>query len=312
MKYEHFTFYDPQDFEIYVYKWMPEEGTVPKAAIQIAHGMAETAARYERLADYLTSHGYIVYANDHRGHGRTAKSLDNVGYLGKDGFNWAVKDMHQLNGIIRKENTELPVILIGHSMGSFMSQQYITLYGESLDALILSGTNGAFGFDVSAGILLARLEIALKGDKHRSKLLDKMSFGKFNNPFKPARTQFDWLSRDCQEVDKYIDNPYCGSVFSAGYFYDLARALKKLHLPDAMSKIPKELPIYIFSGDMDPVGNYGKGPKRLYNMYKELNIKNVTLKLYKNGRHEMLNETNRDEVMKDILDWLNNNVSYNK
>jgi alpha-beta hydrolase superfamily lysophospholipase len=309
MKTETFTFRDPQGYEIFVTKWLPDDGDHPvKAAVQIAHGMAETASRYERFAQTLTEAGYIVYANDHRGHGRTAGDLTNLGYMGADGFNWAVKDMDQLRRIIQTENQSLPLFLLGHSMGSFLTQQYICQYGSGLQGVILSGTSGKQGFILNIGIILARWVIALKGAKTASPFLDSLSFGSYNNRFKPNRAKFDWLSRDEAEVDKYIADPFCGTVFSAGFFYDLCRGLKQIHQFDNQRHIPVDLPVYLFSGSMDPVGNFTKSIRHLIQTYQTLGIHDVTYKFYPDGRHEMLNEINRDEVIQDVIHWLDDHL----
>ncbi len=273
--------------------------------MQISHGMAETSARYERFAKALTEAGYIVYANDHRGHGRTAKNLANVGYMGKDGFNWAVKDLHQLTLIIKEEKAGLPIFLLGHSMGSYLTQQYIYRYGSGLKGAILSGTSGKKGSILDMGIVLARLIMLFKGAKSASPLLSVMTFGSYNDRFKPNRTNFDWLSRDNAEVDKYISDPFCGTLFSAGFFYDLFRGLKDIHRIQNQQKISKNLPLYLFSGIMDPVGNYTKSVVQLIQTYQILKLSDVAYKFYPGGRHEMLNEINRDEVTQNIIDWLN-------
>jgi alpha-beta hydrolase superfamily lysophospholipase len=308
MKMETFTFRDPQDYEIFVYKWLPENGRQIKAAVQIAHGMAETAARYERFAKALTEAGYMVYANDHRGHGRTTKDPAKVGFMGTDGLNWAVKDMQQLHQVIQNENPTLPIFLLGHSMGSFLTQQYISLYGAGLQGAILSGTSGKQGFILNAGALLAKLVMLLKGAQTPSPFLDQLTFGGYNNHLKPNRTKFDWLSRDEVEVDRYIADPFCGTVFSAGYFYDLCRFLKQIHRLDTQRQIPVNLPIYLFAGSMDPVGNLTKTIRQLIRTYQTLEIHDVNGKFYPDGRHEMLNETNRDEVTRDVIQWLDGHL----
>ena len=193
------TYKDNENAEIHYYKWIPD--TSIKGAVQISHGMAETAKRYQRLASHLTDEGYIVYANDHRGHGKTAGFIENIGYLGdNDGFKWLVNDMYQLSLIIKKENPSVPLFLFGHSMGSFLCQRYIELYGNEINGVILSGTNGKQGPILNLGLLISRLEIILKGRKAKSKILNDMCFGGFNKNFNPARTEFDWLSRDTHEV----------------------------------------------------------------------------------------------------------------
>lgn len=305
MKCSEFYFKGQENLDVHVYKW-EDEKIEPKAVVQIAHGMSETAKRYEYFAQELTKNGYIVYINDHRGHGKTAKDLDNVGYLADEaGFTCLVEDMNTLTNIIKKENKDLPLYLFGHSMGSFASQRYIMEYGNNLDGLILSGSNGKHGFILNIAEKLISYEIKKHGRRHRSKLIDSLIFGGNNRGFKPARTDFDWLSRDEKEVDKYIEDPYCGVLFTTGFFYDFVKGLQEVEHTDNLKKVPKDLHIHILSGDKDPVGKNGKGVLRLRDRYINLGVKNVSCKLYKDGRHEMLNEINKEEVIKDVLDWLN-------
>lgn len=300
-----FYFKSKDNLDIHVYKWWPEDETKIRGIIQIAHGMAETADRYERFAKFLTDNGYVVYINDHRGHGKTAGEKEEVGYLGdKDGFQYLVEDMYLLTKKIREEYRELPIFLFSHSMGSFAAQEYIMHYGEVLQGAILSGTNGRQGIVLDLGLMVAKYEAKKKDRKAQSPLLDKLIFGNYNKQFKPNRTPFDWLSRDEKEVDKYIANPFCGTVFTVGFFHDFLSELKYIEAKENIYKIPKNLPLYIFAGDKDPVGRNGKGIVTLYNTYKNAGLKNVTYKLYPGGRHEMLNETNRDEVMQDTLAWI--------
>lgn len=299
-----FTFKRTENIESFVYKWKPEENIKIKAVLQIAHGMAETASRYERVAERLTKEGYIIYANDHRGHGKTAKEIEKLGDLGEDGFNAMIEDMHELNKIIKKENPNIPIFLLGHSMGSFLTQRYICLYGKELEGAILSGSSGSKGMLTDIGRFLAKREIRKIGRSGKSKKLDKLSFGGYNKAFIPNKTNFDWLSRDEKEVKKYIDDPFCGTIFTAGFFYDLLGGLKLIANINEVSKVPKNLPIYIFSGDKDPVGQNGKGVLKLVRAYKNQGIKDLTYKLYRDGRHEMLNELNKDEVIEDLLTWL--------
>lgn len=302
---KNFSFKDKDGVDIFVYKWEPETSDNVLGIVQIAHGMAEHAARYSRFAEKLTDAGYIVYANDHRGHGKTAKKVENVGYCGEDGFNWMVKDMKELTSIIKKENPYLPVFLFGHSMGSMLSQMYIELYGNELKGVILSGTSGKQGFILNLGILMAKRQVLKIGVKTPSETMNKMTFASYNKEFTPTRTPFDWLSRDEKEVDKYIKDPFCGGVFSAGFFYDFLRGLREIHNKEKMEMIPKELPVYFMSGAKDPVGKDCKTIISLIEAYKKMGIRDVSYKFYKDGRHEMLNEINRDEVMKDIIHWIN-------
>ena len=302
---ETFTFDGKGGLKIFTYKWRPEQDRKIKAVVQIAHGMAERAERYEALAKVLTDEGYIVYANDHRGHGYSSKDIDSIGDLGEDGFNLMIEDMHELTKIIKKENKALPLFLFGHSMGSFLSQRYICIYGQELKGVILSGSCGDQGFIVDLGKFIAKREIQKVGRSGKSNKLNSMSFGGYNKAFKPNRTEFDWLSSDDNEVDKYIKDPYCGGVFTAGFFLDFFNGLKSIWRKGEVDRIPKELPIYIFSGEKDPVGKMGKGVIKLVKGYKTAGIVDVTHKLYEGGRHEMLNEKNKDEVIDNIIKWLN-------
>ena len=302
---ENISFIGEENLEIQGYKWHPENTQNIRGVVQISHGMSEGAHRYERVAKYLTDRGYIVYAHDHRGHGRTAKNTDNLGVLGKkDGFKHLVTDLHTLTKIIKKENKNLPVFVLSHSMGSFVAQEYIMHYGDELNGVILSGTNGKQGLILDIGLWIAKQEVKKKGRNAKSYTMDKLIFGNYNKQFKPNRTPFDWLTRDEKEVDRYIEDPYCGEVFTAGFFEDFLSGLKYIGKKENKKSIPKNLPIYIFAGDKDPVGRNGKGIYDLVKDYEEVGLQQVTYKLYPEGRHEMLNEINREEVMHDVVRWL--------
>lgn len=300
-----FTFIDEEGLEIVWYKWEPR-GKEAKGVIQIAHGMTETALRYDYFAERLSDEGFVVYANDHRGHGYTAKCIEELGYVAdSEGFNLKVRNMKQLTDMIKKENDDLPIILFGHSMGSFLSQKYVQLYGGEINGLILSGSNGKPYAYTKLGIVVSKIEMMLRGRKAKSKLMDKLSFGNFNSTFKPNRTQYDWLCSVEEEVDKYISDDRCGFICTTSFYYDLLKGIHDIHKKGNNEKVPEYLPIYIFSGDKDPVGYFGKGVMNLYNGYKGSGVKSVKCKLYKEGRHEMLNEHNKDEVIEDILNWIN-------
>ena len=295
--------------EIFVYKWHPEENSGLKAVVQIAHGMAEHAGRYERFAKVLVDEGFAVYANDHRGHGKTAGSPEETGYFAdNDGWSKVVEDMKELTNIIKQDYRELPVFIFGHSMGSFLLRSYIYRYGDMIQGAILSGTGGDPGILADLAILISKFEIKRVGKRGRTGLLHKLSFGSFNKQFKPGRTEFDWLSRDEEEVDKYIEDPYCGEIFTAGFYKDLMSGLKKINLATNISRTPKNLPIFLLSGDMDPVGKNGKGVIQVYNDFKNAGIKDIKYKLYKDGRHEMLNEINREDVFRDVITWINQHL----
>ncbi|WP_207064197.1 alpha/beta hydrolase [Clostridioides difficile] len=308
MKCTNFTFKGEEGLDIYTYKWEDENIKKPKAVIQIAHGMAETAQRYETFAKVLTKNGYIVYINDHRGHGKTAKIIENVGHLAeKEGFRCLVEDMYTLTNIIKKENEDLPIYLFGHSMGSFASQRYIMDYSNNLSGLILCGSNGKQGIILNLAHLIINHEIKKYGRRFKSNKINNLIFGG-EIIRRNEKTKFDWLSRDKEQVEKYINDPFCGVVCSCGFFYDLVQGLKEIEDKENLKKVPLDIPIYIISGDKDPIGKNGNGVLRLRDRYIKLGVKDVTCKLYKDGRHEFLNEINREEVFEDIICWLNNKI----
>lgn len=297
-----FTFTDPDGFEIFVYKWVPDTGK-PKAVVQVVHGLGEHALRYERFARYLNQAGFVVYADDHRGHGKTAGSLSKVGIIGTDGWNGMVKDENQLSDIIEKENPGLPLFLFGHSMGSFIGQRYIECWGNRLKGVVLTGTTGLPMFPPES---ISFLEKAAEGDM-RDKPPTQNVMNALNTPFEPAKTPFDWLSRDEEEVQKYINDPFCGFGGTNGMTLDMARGCLEMLEPEQQALIPKSLPVLIACGEMDPVGAHG-GAQALAKRYEEIGIKDVQLILYPGARHEVLNETNRDEVQQDIRTWLENHL----
>lgn len=305
---ENFKFKDSDGIELNVYKWIPKGEKI--GVVQISHGMTENVLRYDEFAEYLNDKGFIVYGHDHRGHGLTARTKEDLGYIAdNEGFDWLVRDLYELISNAKQENKGLPIYLFGHSMGSFLSQRFVELHGKDIDGLILSGSNGEPTKLTPFGILISRLEIKLFGRKHTSKVMDKLSFGNFNKKFKPNRTPYDWLCSVDSEVDKYIANEHCGFVCSSSFYYDLLRGLKEIHNEKNFISIPNELPIYILAGDMDPVGFFGKGIINLYEKLKNNGIKDVKYKLYKDKRHEILNEDNKEEVMNDISIWLLDKVN---
>ncbi len=304
-----FNFVDKQEQSIFVYNWLPDKKNTAKAIVQIAHGMQEHAERYKEFAEHLTDNGFIVYANDHRGHGRTAGTIDKLGYFAdENGWEVVVENMYELTTIIKEEYSKLPVFLLGHSMGSFLARTFIYTYTDVLKGVILSGTGGNPGLIGKIGLALAKREVRVKGSKTHNYFLKKLIGGNFNKAFKPNRTELDWLSRDYKVVDKFIKDPYCGGVAASGFYYDLLYGINQINLKSNISKIPEDLPVYLFSGDKDPVGNFGKGVLQLYKTLKKAGIKDIEYKLYKKGRHEMLNEINKEEVFDDVVAWVEKRI----
>lgn len=301
---ENFTFQSKDQREIYVYRWRREQDEI-KGIVQISHGMAETASRYRRFAESLTRAGYIVYANDHRGHGKSADHIDLQGYLGeKNGFKLLISDIAQLRDIIKEEHPGKLIYLFSHSMGSFAAQRYIMDYPVEIDGLILAGSNGEQGIILKAGEFIAKFESLVRGKKAKSKLMNKLTFGKYNQSFEPKPTGSEWLTRDTEELKKYLQNPYCGRIFPTSFYTEFLASLQYIEDKNNFHKIPQNLPIYILSGDRDPVGDFGKGVKRLKKRYENQGVEDIQLTLYKGARHELLNEINREEVTEDIIDWL--------
>ena len=305
MQEDHFTYTANDGASIFIYKWVTDATAAPKAVVQIAHGMAEHSARYGDFAAALVDAGYFVFANDHRGHGQTAGSLDKVGYFAdQDGWQHVLNDMHGITKLLQTEYPDTPIFLFGHSMGSFLTRHFIFQYPRAVQGAILSGTGGDPGVLGRVGAAIAKIESKIRGRKARSALMTALSFRRFNNAFKPNRTEFDWLSRDESAVDKYIEDPFCGNVFTAGFFNDLLAGIREINKEDNIRKIPKDFPLYLFAGGNDPVGDNGKGVQQVYETYRKAGISDVSCKLYPEGRHEMLNETNRGNVFQDVIAWL--------
>ncbi|CAM3838391.1 MULTISPECIES: alpha/beta hydrolase [Bacillus cereus group] len=292
--------------EIYLRKWLPERD--PRGIIQIAHGMTEHADVYTDFIAALLEAGYGVYAHDHKGHGKTVKREEDYGHFKPNvGWNEAVSDVIFVSETIRKEQT-CPLFLLGHSMGSFLSRRAVQLKGELYDGFLISGTGGNPGILGSIGHKVATIEMKLRGEKTKSPMLNFLSFGNFNSHFKPNRTKFDWLSSDNNQVDKYIADPLCGFICTTSFYRELFSGVLEVNKLEEFKKTPKNLPIHIFSGDRDPVGDMGKGVKEVYENYKKCDVKDVTLRLYENGRHEMFHEVNRDEVFQDLISWLDGHI----
>lgn len=299
------TFASQDGATIWLHSWLPEDGGAVRGVVQIAHGMGEHAARYAPFATFLTGAGYAVYANDHRGHGMTAGAAGHRGHFADaDGWRLALEDMRRVAAIIAADHPALPLFLFGHSMGSFLARSFILRYGAPLQGVVLSGTGGDPGLLGWLGLALARGEIRVRGARAASGLLTKLSFAGFNAPFRPNRTPFDWLSRDDGEVDRYLADPFCGGYFTAAFFRDLFSGIREVSRPIAVGDVPAGLPILLLSGERDPVGNGTRGVRQVADAYRRAGVRDVTCRFYPDGRHEMLNELNRDEVHRDIAGWL--------
>lgn len=287
---------------IFYHEYLPDKGEV-KYLIQIAHGMAEHSARYERFADFFTARGAAVYINDHRGHGRTARTPENTGVWNfKDAWNTVVDDLRQLNDIAGKEHPDKDIILLGHSMGSFLAISYLTKYCKSVEATILTGTAYNSAIKIIPACIIARAQCLFLGASSSAKFLHKQTFGSFNKRFEK---EFEWLSRREKTIEEYIEDPFCGAVFSSSFYKNLFAGLMYNNKSSNLGKTRKDLPIMIMSGTDDPVGDFGSGPFIISEKYKEIGMKDVQLKMYQDARHEILNEINYKEVYQDIFEWIN-------
>ncbi|WP_339530818.1 alpha/beta hydrolase [Pseudomonas mucidolens] len=286
---------------LYVNQWLPD--APPKALIMLAHGMAEHSGRYARLAQALCDAGYGLYAMDQRGHGRTADAGTLGLFAERDGWNKVVGDLASLNQHIGQQAPGVPIILLGHSMGSYIAQAYLLHHSASLHGVILSGSNFQPVALYRVARLIARAERLRQGPRGRSALIEFLSFGSFNKAFKPNRTAFDWLSRDPDEVDKYINDPLCGFRCTNQLWIDLLGGLQQISKASNLVQIDHGLPILVIGGECDPVSE-GKRLKSLVEALRNAGCQNLQLNIYPQARHEVFNETNRDAVTADVLAWL--------
>lgn len=293
----------PDGQTAWVQSWEPEHR--PRGVVQIVHGMAEHGARYARLAAALNDKGFAVYAQDLPGHGRTAGSLAAAGHFGERGeWQLALSAVNGVRALIEREQPGIPLFLLGHSMGSFLVQHYLVEHGEGLAGAILSASSASMGPLRGLGEALMRLEARLFGAEHRSALAEALTFKDFNRRFRPNRTSADWLSRDAAEVDAYVADPYCGFRCSAGLWAELLAAGKSLTEPARLVRIPRKLPVLLIAGGADPVCQNGSGSHALANAYRDSGLELVESEVYPEARHELLNETCRDQVTQNILEWL--------
>ena len=280
-------------------RWLPEGR--PRAIVQIAHGLTEHSARYARFAAALNAAGYAAYANDLRGHGPRTAPADLGHFADEGGWDKVVGDLWTLNRLIAKEQPGTPIVFLGHSLGSFLARAFIARHSDALAGVVLSGSSGKPPMIATLGRLIAREERLRLGRRGKSDPVFQMWFGDFNKPFKPARTAFDWLSRDEKEVDAYVADPLCGFPFTTQLAIDVLDALPRVTSPASLAPIRKDMPIYVFSGERDPVGANIQG---LIQDLKAAGFTKLTTRLYPGARHETLNETNRDEVTRDLIAWL--------
>ncbi len=307
----HATFWlnTSDDTPLHVNHWSGEHP--PKAIIMLAHGLAEHSARYARFGEELAACGFELFAIDQRGHGQTAQHGVLGHFADEDGWQKVVSDLASLNHHIRQHYQTLPIFLLGHSMGSYIAQAYLMQHSCSLQGAILSGSNYQPAALYRSAGLITRFERWRLGPQGRSKLINFLSFGSFNKSFKPARTEFDWLSRDPQEVDRYVSDPLCGFIATTQLWIDLLGGLEGISSVKQLSQIDPGLPVLVIGGDCDPV-SAGKRLNDLAGALRVAGLKNVELKIYPGARHELLNESNRDEVTRFLINWLDKALAYRR
>ena len=289
---------------LFVRRWEPDVQP-PKAVVHISHGMAEHSGRYARVAGELTAAGYAVYAHDHRGHGETAVAPGDYGYFAdSDGWMRVTNDLQLLRDRISADHPNVPLFMFGHSMGSMVLRTYLIRHAAGLAGAVISGTSAGAAWLAAAGEVVARGLRLVSGARGHSTLLTLLSFGDFNRRFKPTRTDFDWLSRDASEVDKYVADRKCGFPLTVQGWVDVYSGVLLIEADDALAHIPKDLPLYVFSGERDPVGGEMRGVRTFIDRLQKAGMTDVTYKFYPGGRHEMLNEENRVEVQRDLISWL--------
>lgn len=288
---------------IYAKKCVPD--VKARAVVQIAHGIVEKIDRYDDFMLFLAENGFVAVGNDHLGHGKSIGKPEEKGFFAaRNGWNYVVEDMLRLHDRMVQDYPDIPYILFGHSMGSFLTRTYMINYPDKYDYAILSGTGHQGAALINAGYAAANLLCKLKGVRTDGKMLNDIAFGSYLDKIDNPRTAYDWLSKDSEQVDKYIADSDCGFICTASVYRDMMYGIKYITNAKNIAKMDMTKPVYFMSGDADPVGEYGKGVERAYKAFCKAGINDAMIRLYPGGRHEMLNETNRTDVYKDILNWI--------
>jgi len=294
---------------IRAYVCLPDEAVKPAAILQLSHGMCEYFERYEWFCDFLCSNGVIVCGNDHLGHGNSAKMSADLGYFAKqNGWKYLPEDVFTLTETVKKQYSNLPVFLLGHSMGSFIARAYLNVHGGELAGAIICGTAGKNPLS-GIGKLITKTIALFKGDRYRSRFVKGLSFSGYNDRCTEKRTENDWLTKDSIIVDKYCTDPFCSYTFTVSAYYDLMKILDFVNTPNGVANVLKDLPIFLISGAEDPVGAYGKGPAEALALFENAGCTRVSIKLFDGDRHELLNELDRERVARDILDFIQGRIS---
>lgn len=304
-------YYDSRDRKsrLHAVRYIPEDKDGIRCVVQIVHGMAEYVERYEEFARFLTDRGCVVVGEDHMGHGKSVGEDGKYGYFcEQDPATVLVRDVHRLKKATAELYPDIPYIMLGHSMGSFIARNYMFRYGAGIDGAVIMGTGMQHKAVLALSRMLAAVQGLIFGSGKMGKLLDKLAFGSYNKRIENPGTPFDWLSRDRERVEQYMNDPMCGFVFTINGFQTLFELISRLYHSENLERIPKKLPVFLLSGDADPVGGYGKGVQKAYISLRGVGLENTKIKLYEGGRHELLNETNRQDVMQDIYNWIGEEI----
>jgi len=305
-------FYESRDGKTQIHGviWKPdcmlgEHAGKPKCVLQIVHGMEEHIGRYDEFAKFMNKYDICVIGNDHLGHGQSVSDRVMHGYFGEDDIaTVVVRDVHRLKKMVQEQLPDVPFFIMGHSMGSFITRNYISRYGTGIAGAVIMGTGYVSGMLLGVGKFLARSIALFRGWEHKSQLLNKISLGAYLKRIENPRTPQDWLSVSEENVDAYIADPLCGFGFTANGYYTLYTLMKRAQSAALRKKVPKQLPMFFVAGAQDPVGDYGEGVKKVFSLYQKAGIGNVSLKLYENMRHEILQEKNKEQVAQDIYAWI--------
>ena len=303
-------FYPSSDGENTIHACIWEPVGKAKGVVQIIHGMCEYAQRYSPFAEFLAANGYIVCAEDHLRHGRSVKSEEDLGYFNAAAdYKIVVEDIHKLKRTVSERTGDLPWFVLGHSMGSFFCRVYISLYGEEFGGAVIMGSGFKDKLTLNTALFAVKANALFCGWRNRSKLIKNLAFGSYNKKFKPNRTENDWLSKNPDNVDAYENDGLCGFSFTNNGYFVLFSVIKKACSKNTISAVPKNLPVYFVAGEKDPVGDYGNGVIKAVNKFHRAGIKDVSVTLYDDCRHEILNDDCKGRVQNDVLEFFNGCLS---
>ncbi len=272
--------------------------------VQIIHGMSEYAERYAPLAKALAKRGFLVCADDHLGHGKTAENLSDLGHMGDGGdYKTVLQDIRKLTHIAKKYAPDKKYFVLGHSMGSFFCRAYIAEYGAELCGAVVMGTGFKSRATLNSALFITNLVKLFRGARYKSKGIKSLAFGSYNKKFKPVRTEYDWLSKNPENVDNYLADELCGQDFTLGGYKVLFSVIKRACSQKAINAVPENLPVLFVAGAEDPVGDYGKGVLKAAEKFKKAGVKDVRVKLYENCRHEILNDDCKEQATSDVLEF---------